>query len=424
MLLPLSSLLTGPLLARSLGPDGRGVMAALLAPISLANLMFTFGFPESVNYHVARSSLGRRGAIRASLAGGLVSGIVAAGILIACTPLLFNRYERFSGEERLLALTLPITITFAVYRGAWQGRRRINRINGERALGVTARLFTLVLLVGLGKLTPTNAAWVTVLAGVVGSLVLLSGLRFPTPAPGTVDTTLRQVAVYAGAAALGTLGGFVIVRLDQTLLAPLAGARELGYYAVAASLAELPIAFVSGVQDTVATVAAGTGDALMAGNATRVTVALLLPFCGIGAVTAPWAIPLVFGRSFDSSVLMTQILLAGSVASGAAVVLGAGLMAAGRPILRSLSQGLGALVTVPLLLLLVPRLGGLGASLATTLTYILLAMTMCFLLSRQSGMHMRDCLLPRRSDYGAIWSLASTAVSSRRRPKPRHARRK
>lgn len=400
LLLPLSAIVTGPLIARSLGPEGRGVMAALLAPVSLANLMFTFGLPESMNFHVARGLLGRAGAARASAIGGVLAGLAAAAVLYVAAPALLGGYHGAIQQARLLALTLPITIAFAAYRGAWQGGRRVDRINGERALGVGLRLVVLVVLVGLGALTATNAAWVTVLSGMVGSLVLLRGLD--AKALQHDQASLRKVSGYAAATALGTLGGFVIFRLDQTLIAPLVGARELGFYAVAVSLAELPIAFAAGVQSTVATVAADTDDPAMAGRSSRLTVAVLVPICSLGALLVPVAIPLLFGAAFRPSVLMTQILFIGCVANGASAVLGAGLMAAGRPALRSLSQALGAAATVPLLLVLVPSLGGRGAALATALTYVLLALLMAALLSRRTGIGMRACLVPSGSDYRLI----------------------
>lgn len=400
VLLPLSAIVTGPLIARALGPEGRGLMAALLAPVSLANLMFTFGLPESLNYHLARGRLSIRGAVRASVLGGALAGLTAAAVVFVAAPALLHDYPDAVTQVRLLGLTLPITIAFAAYRGAWQGRRRVDRINRERVLGVLSRLLILVLLVALGDLTPENAAWVSVLCGILGSLVLLRGLDAAQPRGNEVR--LRSVYTYAAAASVGTLGGFLVLRLDQTLLTPLAGARELGFYAVAVSLAELPLSFVTGIRDTVATVAADTDDPAFAGRTSRLTVAALLPVSALGCLVAPVAIPLLFGQAFTPAVLMTQILFAGCVASGAAAVLGAGLMAAGRPGLRSLCQGLGALATVPLLLVLVPVLGGRGAALATALTYVLLAGLMAVLLARSTAVGVRECLVPRRSDYQVL----------------------
>ena len=84
--LPLSALVTGPLLARALGPDGRGVMAALMAPISLANLMFTLGLPDSLAYHVARGRIATGPAVKIALIGGMLCGAVGAIGLLTAAP--------------------------------------------------------------------------------------------------------------------------------------------------------------------------------------------------------------------------------------------------------------------------------------------------------------------------------------------------
>ena len=50
---PLSALLTGPLLARYLGPADRGTLAAVVVPLTLVTLLGAVGLPEAVTYAVA-----------------------------------------------------------------------------------------------------------------------------------------------------------------------------------------------------------------------------------------------------------------------------------------------------------------------------------------------------------------------------------
>src|SRR5437868_3750154 len=51
---PAAAVLTGPILARELGPGGRGELAALIAPLMFATLVANFGIPEALTYTVAR----------------------------------------------------------------------------------------------------------------------------------------------------------------------------------------------------------------------------------------------------------------------------------------------------------------------------------------------------------------------------------
>src|SRR3954471_471766 len=72
--LPVSAFITSPILARELGPHGRGEMAAVRPPSTLAVRVMTFGLPESRTYHVATRRLAAPAAARLALGLGAASG--------------------------------------------------------------------------------------------------------------------------------------------------------------------------------------------------------------------------------------------------------------------------------------------------------------------------------------------------------------
>src|SRR3954468_11341680 len=106
--LPISAFATSPILARALGPHGRGEMAAVLAPITLAVLVLNFGVPESLIYHVATGRVKPPVAARLGLWLGIASGVVAAGVIAALTPLILADYKSVQGLSYALAATLPV----------------------------------------------------------------------------------------------------------------------------------------------------------------------------------------------------------------------------------------------------------------------------------------------------------------------------
>lgn len=413
LLMPLSSLITGPLLARTLDPSGRGAMAALLVPISLANLLFTLGLPESLTYHVARRRINRRAAIVVSLVGGALAGLVSTGVLWVITPMLLRNYPDQQTAFRILSLTLPLSLTFAAGRGVVQGRRRFELVALERFTGVVLRLALLVLLVLVGLLTPLSAAWVTVLSAIVGSLSLLPcffGRSAPVDRPAGYGTVSR----FAATAAIATFGGVLLLRLDQTLMTPLTTPEQLGFYAVAVSLAELPIALALAARDVVTTVAADTQDVGYSAMVSRRAVLIVVPLCLAGIVLAPIAIPLLFGEPFRPAVPITQILFVGTFVSTISLILSGGLLSAGHAALRSIVMTTGAVLTVPALLLLVPRWGGIGAAVATTTTYVVVGVLTVAVFARVAAMPLRRCWLPDRGDVDAVVSGARRLVSNRR----------
>jgi O-antigen/teichoic acid export membrane protein len=88
------------------------------------------------------------------------------------------------------------------------------------------------------------------------------------------------------------------------------------------------------------------------------------------AVAAPVLLPLLYGPAFRAAIVPTWILLVGMAGGAVYGVLTAFLSGIGRPGLTSIAQGAGLAVTVALDLTLIPHLGIVGASIASTLSYL------------------------------------------------------
>lgn len=408
---PLSTLITGPLLARSLGPEGRGLMAALLAPLALANLMFTLGVPDALTYFVASGRLGSKRALEIAVAGGSLCAAVACGILILSEPYLFRTQSLWIPTFNLLLLSLPFTLIFSALRGVVQGQCQFSWINRERVAGAGLRLLALAVLVAFHRLTMLNAVWVSVVCGGVASLFLLPGIGGDLAAP-PKSQTVGPVAHYAGAAALATFGGLVVMRLDQVLMISLTTHAELAYYAVAASLSELPLTVVSASRDMAFTLASEREDPQMVARFCRLTLLIIGIVCLAGALAIPLGLPLLFGKQFWPAVAMAEVLLAGTVAHAVAAVIGAGLMTTGATWLRSGIQLGGAVMTAALLFVLVPRWGGMGAAWVTTATYAALAGASLFVYVQSVGLRLSQFLVPTASDVRDLQSMVRRVLQS------------
>lgn len=396
LLVPFTALLSGPVLAHALGPTGRGELAAVLVPLALANIIATFGFQEAATYFVAR---GEHDSDRiAGLAVGLsvLTGAVAAAVLWVLAPLLLRNAPDMVDTLRLLSLTLPLTIGFAGVRGVVAGTQQFGRVSMERAGGSLGRLLVLGLAAVTIGLTSVVAATISVVVPVVASLVLVGPALVRSG--GRTVLRLRRFLGYSVHAAVGTIGGILVLQLDQALMAPLSSVEQLGFYAVAASLAGLPAAAVQGVRDVVFSYSSVTADPDLVARSTRVTVALCVPVVVAGAVLCEPLVPLLFGSDFRPAVLMAQVLLLAALPNTVSAVVGAGLMSVGRPRVRSAILVGGAALTVALVVVLVPRYGGEGAAAASLLTYTFIAVLSVLVFSRITGVRVRDCVLLRRGD--------------------------
>lgn len=99
--LPLVGIITAPILARALGPEGRGQLAAILQPLSVADAFAAIGVPAAMTYFVASgvhpSQLRRPAMILLS-----ISTIAVAVGLIAYSPAI----SRATGLPQYLVLIL------------------------------------------------------------------------------------------------------------------------------------------------------------------------------------------------------------------------------------------------------------------------------------------------------------------------------
>jgi O-antigen/teichoic acid export membrane protein len=122
------------------------------------------------------------------------------------------------------------------------------------------------------------------------------------------------------------------------------------------------------------------------------------------ALAAPLAVSLLFGARYKEAVPTAMVLCA---ATGFLVVkqaLQTGAQSLGLPKLGFWAEIGGLAMTVTLLVLLLPRLGMMGAAIASLTSYALATAVMVVLLCRATGASALDLLIPTRGDVRMIAS--------------------
>ncbi len=198
------------------------------------------------------------------------------------------------------------------------------------------------------------------------------------------------------------LGNLVNWRVDQALLALMIAPRHVGYYAVAVSLSELPGAAAGVVKNVIFAEGSTRDDPLVAARAAR-TIGAVLAVCAVGGVlVAGPAVILLFGEPFRPAIPLAQVLFVATVPFVVEQAVGAGLLAAGRPGLRTIGQLVSATITVVALLLLVPLIGAMGAAVTSLLAYTVNAALAVAFFHRVSGLAVHRIVVVRREDVQAL----------------------
>lgn len=135
----------------------------------------------------------------------------------------------------------------------------------------------------------------------------------------------------------------------------------------------------------------------MTGRAVRMTT-LVTTLCGAGIMLAgPRLLVFLYGAEYRGAAAILRILVVEVILAGATQVMSQAFMALSRPGVITTLQAIGLLLTVPLMLVLVPRFGIAGAAFALLLST---CARFAFVLASFSRFLNLPCpdLLPRRTD--------------------------
>lgn len=396
--LPASAFLLAPVFAQSLGVSGRGQLAAATASVLLVITLVAFGIPEATTYFVAKRRTSPRPVLVRAAVLLVGAGVLGSAALLLAAPVL-------SGGDRALTTLLQIASVAVVptalasgLRAVAAGQGRWSLVNAEKYTTAVLRLVAVGLLLLRGELTVASAAAAMLGAPVLGAAVYLRllGRARPGAVPdlpgqpaGPPPPGYRGLGSYGSRIWIGAIAGVLVMRLDQVLLAPLAGSVELGLYAAAVNVAEVVLVANNAVRDVSFASDAERPDDERLRRSARLSLLVSLVLAVPIGLTAPLWFPALFGPEFVDAVPIVLVLLAAGVAVVPGSVAGAGLSARGDPGLRSLSLLLALTVNVAALFVLVPiegPVGGaMGAAVGTLLASLVFGNLNLVLLWRRHG---------------------------------------
>ncbi len=377
---PAVGLVTGPLLARALGPEGRGQMAAVLQPLTVAEALACFGVPTAMVFLVGQGRSAQQ-TVRRGLVAGLPFLALTSAVLVVYSGVVSSA----QGVPRGLVLgvwaVLPVLYVISIRRGALQGTLRFGVLDLERVASPVLRLVGLALLVAAGVSWFGAYAVLHVVAVVVGSVVLLRPLRLRH---GEGAPRTRDITRFATLSGLGTVAIALNSRLDQALLPMVLDRRGLGLYVVAVTLAELPSLAATVAARNVLALHSARDGCDRARLRLVVTVGLGTTVLGsvlVAALSGP-LVRVLFGAQFTDAASVVAILSIGTTLSGAGGIASAWLIGAGHPLRGSTSQLAGAAVTAVLLLLLIEGLSPQGAAWISVAAQVVVVLVSAYHLAR------------------------------------------
>ncbi|MBI4530046.1 MAG: flippase [Candidatus Latescibacteria bacterium] len=384
-------IVTTVIVARVLGPEGRGLYAVAAAIGAIGVQFGNVGLHASNTYYVARD----RRLLPALVGNSLLVSFVFGGLGIGLAWTVFALWPHLApvhGVLLILALVwIPFGLVYMLLQNIILGVQHVLAYNTieltNKSLGLA-----LIGLVMISKAVMVETVFSTGLIALTLSSIwalwrLQSSLdRFPLPS----FTLLRDHIGYGLKAYLSAFFAFLVLRADLLMVQYMLGAEQAGYYSIATTMAEMVYVFpvvvgtilfpkLSALTDTRAKWSLAKKAALGIG-------VIMVPLVTVTALLAKPVVQLVFGDEFLPAIPAFIWLLPGIVLLSVSTTYMNYFASIGMPFITVYSPGAAGIVNIILNTKLIPILGIVGASISSAAAYgVMLIINLSYVsLSRQN----------------------------------------
>ncbi len=410
------SLVASIVLARGLGPMGLGQYVIIIFIVGLSSNLLSLGIENANVYFKGKKTYSISQLFGNSLlwTAGLSLVFFVAAALIMRWPVALDFFALKALDVRLIwlaAASMPFLLLLRYNTNILLGEEKIWQYNWVSLAQTSTQLAILVIFWLAGGLSLAAAIWSYVLSMLVPVVL---GIIFLNQTEKLRPTVSREIFKnswrYGIVSHVAALSQFLNYRLDTFILAIFSSPVMVGFYNIAVGMAER-LWIVSSAPTTLMFPKAAAGVEAETVNLTARLGRQVIIFSLVGAVVMAalaWpVIVLFYGREFLPALVPLFILLPGIVLLGFGRVVGAHLFGSGKPHYGAKISLIALALTVVLDLILIPRIGIIGAALASTIAYGAhgLLMTRAFV-KEHRDVGFGDLLLPRKSDfviYGVYW---------------------
>jgi O-antigen/teichoic acid export membrane protein len=343
----------------------------------------TLGIPTSIIFFL-RSHPERRGVLIAS--GLTMSGIlgIGAGLVgVIFMPHWLHQYPAWviRDAQWLMVITPLCSITF-VGRAILEAHGQFSSSNLSQMLNPIVVLIALVSLLLTHHLTVFTAALAYCSAIIPVAAVLARRVLPYIDKEARVTRSGSKMLLNYGIRSCGIdILGTLSTQVDQVLVISMLTPASMGLYVVMLSLSRMANVFQNSVTAILFPKATGESSERilqLTGQAARVSLTITASATFMIGLIGPTLLRVFYGKDYTSAIMCLRILLVEVTLSGLVFILAQAFMALNHPGTVSVLQGIGLVLSVPFMLVLIPRFGITGAAMALLLSTIARLVFICF----------------------------------------------
>jgi O-antigen/teichoic acid export membrane protein len=356
---------TGIIVARTLGPEGRGTVAAIFLWMFVIPRLLTLGVPAALRYQVRRRTFEAAELFSSALIISAILGFLSFVIGIVIVPHLLTQYSRsVVAFAQVMMIFAPFALCNATVEAFFESEGAFKQANAMIYLPPVGALMGLLILLETNNISPYTVAIVYELPlGLIAVATIIQvrrSLRLPQDVTRRVRSLLHYGLRAYGIDVLETLAS----QIDQALVVGLLSAASFGIYAVAVNasfIVSLPGMSLNAVLSPTASGLDRTLAVALVSRSARLVFACTL-LGGIAfALVLPIVVPLAYGDAYLPVIRLTQLLTIGVLFGITSTTFSQAFMATGRPEITTTLLFIRLCLTASFMLALIPRFGLTGA---------------------------------------------------------------
>ncbi len=404
---------TSIITARYIGPEGNGIIAALLVYPSLFMSFGSLGISQSTTYFLGKGIYSEN-----QIKTAITQIWIITTIFSIIISFVLMRYFSETGGNLYLVILAVLPIPFSLFNtynsGIFLGSndiRTYNKINWIPTLIIL--IGTSLFVIGL-KLDVAGALLASVGGSLFMALVLLFKNKFIQAFSFKYDWTIIRAMLSLGIVyAVSLLVINLNYKVDIIILDKLSTPFEMGIYSkgngITSYLWQIPMLFSTIVFARSAVSKDGLQFSYKVAQLLRVSLIFIGLMSIILLVMSELIIVGMYGEPFRGSISVLNYLLPGVLILTFYKVLNMDLAGKGKPWISMKAMIPALIINIALNLIFIPKYGANGAALSSTISYALSGTLFLFFYSKEAQISIKEILTYKKTDFDPILNVLKKA---------------
>lgn len=407
ILILIFSISSSIIIARFLGPTGKGIYSlAILLP----NLLITFtnfGIGPATIYYIGKRKYSLGEIFGANIIFSFLISLFS--IILGFIIVFFFSSKTFPGVPKFYLFfslfLIPIQIFFTFLIDIFLGLQKIKKYNFiylMQSILFFIFIFVFIFLMNYGI---TMAIFSTVFSYFITLIFLIIQTKktIGNPVFKLNKLIIKDFFFYGLKCYISNILGFLHYRVDQFMINLFLNPTAVGFYSIAVGISEKLWLIPQSAATVLFPKVASERDKKRIKDFTPIVcrnIFFITLISCIGIFLAgKWIILFLYSEKFLKSVSSFQVLLIGALALSVSKILANDIAGRGRPEINTYIGTFSVILNVILNAILIPKIGIIGAAWATAISYSFDFSIKLFIYSRISQNRIKNIIFIKKSDF-------------------------